>query len=831
MPPDRLLSRPVKTGSSVDDANTSSPDTSLATHLGWGEEIDTLAPPQADPMIDIRTPSSRIDHQVRRFTARSQETRSSESPKPQGSPFPNTLRWCFLALILGTEVVVLANIEGPLSFLAVLSFFSIVPGAALLAKRSALTLSNAFGLSLGLSLATSGIVAWFFTETGIRGTPTAIAVMAILGAVRLAPDTMPHLEPLPKWSRSNHWPVITVSASIILWLWSLTLTNTDSLNEYGLVVRLPLLFWLAFIITISGFVVSLAQRQNNWAPAMHVGAFIVMLHATTPLLFPLSHYAWTYKHLGTTDYLAVTGHVNTAVDIYNNWPLFFSLTSIISLAANATMEQYAKWSQLYFASVNFALLWVLFSNLTASHRVRWAAIGLFFLGNWVAQEYYAPQAYAFTLLIAFFCFVLPQLRHSEGRLQPILNYIINLIRGRSSTHTMPTQSGVVVDHFRTELARRNALLAFPFSYLRLQKDGSPANSVIAAAFPRRLALIIACVCAFAVFASHQLTPTILLLQVGALFFLGYLRSRWFLLALILLELAYVVPHLGYVIGHFPLFDSGATAETGGTTTNLSAALPGRQFTSAASLALSVAIAALAVIGSIRRILMNKRDLTFAILGLAPVVLLGGQNYGGEAINRVYMMALPWLAFLGAHAFVTPKRPRSSLLVGVLAAVVAPVALSLLIVGYFGNEGVNEMKPGEVAASNLILRVAPTDAEIYTFNPNFAVRPNADYARFVGAHGSDNWPNVVEYTWFGRAESHTWTVRNLAELAVKNNAPALYLIDSSSQRRWSRIVAEPALANYETLANDVSTNPNANVVFHHKDATIYRINLDAYRDNH
>ena len=56
-------------------------------------------------------------------------------------------------------------------------------------------------------------------------------------------------------------------------------------------------------------------------------ALIVVIHATTAILYDEPRYAWTYPHLGVINLIAATGQANRDIDIYNNWPSFFAFNA------------------------------------------------------------------------------------------------------------------------------------------------------------------------------------------------------------------------------------------------------------------------------------------------------------------------------------------------------------------------------------------------------------------------------------------------------------------------------------------------------------------------
>lgn len=112
-------------------------------------------------------------------------------------------------------------------------------------------------------------------------------------------------------------------------------------------------------------------------------SFVVMLHATTAILYPEPRYAWTYKHLGVIDYIAVHGQAR-AIDAYHNWPCFFALNAWFSAATCLDAIDYAAWAQTFFGLANVAAMLFALRGVTRDPRLLWTAAWIFVVANWIA---------------------------------------------------------------------------------------------------------------------------------------------------------------------------------------------------------------------------------------------------------------------------------------------------------------------------------------------------------------------------------------------------------------------------------------------------------------
>ena len=89
---------------------------------------------------------------------------------------------------------------------------------------------------------------------------------------------------------------------------------------------LPPSYFAALLVLLAGFTLAVSRPVLDprvlW---LYVGALILVLHATTVLLYDEPRYAWTYKHLGVINAIAAHGTVDRTLDIYSNWSGFFAL--------------------------------------------------------------------------------------------------------------------------------------------------------------------------------------------------------------------------------------------------------------------------------------------------------------------------------------------------------------------------------------------------------------------------------------------------------------------------------------------------------------------------
>ena len=70
--------------------------------------------------------------------------------------------------------------------------------------------------------------------------------------------------------------------------------------------------------------------------ALHLGALIVMLYGTAPIVYQEPRFAWVFKHAAFTNYIAVHHVLGPSLAIYRIWPGFFAVAAWIDKVAGVS---------------------------------------------------------------------------------------------------------------------------------------------------------------------------------------------------------------------------------------------------------------------------------------------------------------------------------------------------------------------------------------------------------------------------------------------------------------------------------------------------------------
>ena len=595
--------------------------------------------------------------------------------------------------------------------------------------------------------------------------------------------------------------LLPLAAALGLWIWSVQHVDVSDLGGFGLPARLPWSYWASVALLLLGFVGALRRRGRHplW-PAAYTVALLLVQRATSALVYHTLLYAWTWKHIDIIDrLLANGGHVELgnqlgAMAPYDQWVGFFAAnTALIRLLGLNTALSYAAWAPLVSSLVLIVPLYLIFRCFSRDQRLVWTAVWIFFLGNWVGQDYFSPQAFAFFLYLGVLAVVFRQFAR-EGR--------PGLLASLDARYPLGA-------HPRQPLDRRR----------------------------RTLWTLLLLPVILAVAAAHQLTPVMLAVGLAALCLTRRYRNLWLAalacaipaawdfssaLAFFKLQLPQMAQSFGNLL---------ANSEAGGGTTPTGL---GPVTISYLDRGLSAGVGLLAVIGLLRHPPLRRAGLPMLLLGVSPIPMAVANNYGGEMIFRVYMFALPGLAFFAAAALQPSpatgrtvswarqsatallQRPRTALLnVAVLALLAGAFFPS-----YYGKDRVNYFPTGEIQLVDRLYSIAPPGSQIIAATPNFP----------------DAYRNYNEYTQWWLSDDDPAT--NAALLAD----PAGYLtgqrqtgwIHQQDPRAYSYIVF--TRAQYADVAMDgllppgsiqriqasLAASPRFKVVLQNADGIVYQV---------
>ena len=606
-----------------------------------------------------------------------------------------------VALVAGSAPVA---IRAPVVLLAAL----LLPGYPLVVGLEVhlvalLALNVCTSLAVVSGIAYLSVVGRFWHPQSLSLVLAVVAASAALAAVQRLRGALADTPParaspvLQPTDRTGGWAWAVPVAGVVLWSVTLIRTDANGLGPWGLLPALSFAYWVALVVVLVGLVALIQSTRLRHGPILaHLGSLLLLLYASAPALEDVPRYAFTYKHLAVTQYIERYGSVDKTIDIYHRWPGFFSLTAVFSQLSGAyDPASYAAWAEVFFASADALLAWAIAHAMTRSARLAWSTAVIMTLTNWVGQNYYSPQAFGFVLMLG------------------ILLACLLFLRGD------PNGFGRWIE--------RVVVLVFRIRAPLIDPPLSPR--------PKNLTRVVALILLMdaMLVASHQLTPYVLLMQLGALMLVGYVRPWWVPVAAGVVTISYLVPNYDFIVNKFGILSSSdplanATQKTFDGTPDVA-----ERTISNIALAFLLVVFLVAFLGMVRRARAGHlRDaIVVALLVFVPPFILLVQSYGGEARLRVFLYALPWCCTaMGWIWAPTGRRTRG-------LATLAPLALSLALAAgfvflFFGREDLNQLTTDEVGAAATLFDADHTaaGAVVMLTSPNFPSRFGPLYFRLA-----------------------------------------------------------------------------------------------------
>ncbi|MGO9295743.1 MAG: hypothetical protein ACLP52_18025 [Streptosporangiaceae bacterium] len=555
-------------------------------------------------------------------------------------------------------------------------------------------------------------------------------------------------------------------ASVALWAVGVSQINTAALGQWGLPAIAPVTFWAGTGLLVISAGLQLARTAPSAARlGAHAVALVVMLYGTAPLVYSQGRYAWLYKTVGVVQYISVHGRLDRHIDIYQNWPGFFALASWLGKVAGiASPLSYAKWAQLVFELAALPLLRLIYQALRLSTRQQWIALLLYPAANWIAQDYFSPQA---------------------------LGTLLSL-----------------------------AIIAVALRWLGGPRAPAPPAG-------RRLPFIVLVIGLYWVLTTaHELSPYILAVQLCVLAAASWLKPRWLPLVLTAIAVGYLLPRMGYVSAHYGLLNSfGSFFSNVAPPSFRGGAVPfSETMIRHAARYLSLAVWLLAVAGAWLRRRAGQPWLALLLLTFSPVLVLAGQAYGDEGILRVYLFSLPWAAALAAAALAPLRRseqaggrPRRRFADALLAPAGLICALALFFPAFFGDDSSNVMTTAEVAAVTGFLRTA-RPGPVYSAVANAPLSDTYRYSLFplptiFGAGGvAAARPLAPDIA--GIIARHAWA-------STDGRGPA-YVLDTPSMVSYSRALGIEPPASIARMIAALARSPDWKLVTRQGSTVIFQL---------
>lgn len=538
--------------------------------------------------------------------------------------------------------------------------------------------------------------------------------------------------------------------------WALSLPSFDldpfAMNGFGLLGVAPLPWFVAAgVSAVSYLTFAVRGSVRRWPLIGLHASLVAVLYGTTAVLYDYPRATWTYKHIGVVEYLLAGHGIDRSIDIYHNWPGFFVFSALVTRLTGVSPMTQARLAEPVCGLLIGLAVFYAVGGLTRSRRLRWGATALFTIANWIGQGYFAPQALATLLALVFLGAVL---RAGVFDVEPRrwARAVLRWMRLTDATPNVPRSAGL-------------------------------APTVIAIV---SFGLLVT---------THQLTPVATLMQVGALVLLFRVRRWWLLAVLVALEAAWMAYAWEYTSLHYMIVSFDPDQSVRMPTSSGVPSLPGMTIAKWGGPVICALVAGLAAAGVLNRLRRHVLPLAAVALAVAPAAIFAVNSYGSEALLRVYLYALPWLALLGTIFLVGDERSADDVRSGVrrprqlqrwrnlraasAAALLMPVALN----ANFWMERSYILQKPDIDVATFMETKTPPDSFVVMVDASYPSRLTGNYVPHMISDGADA-PVLTSYLRPGASAEDVLTAARRA-FRQYNWRPG-YLAFSPSQKAYAQM---------------------------------------------
>ena len=452
--------------------------------------------------------------------------------------------------------------------------------------------------------------------------------------------------------------------------------DQDRIGDWGLIQALPQVFFVCAAVLSLLFVHELFREHPN-VPVLGacIIGLVLLLHGAPAFLEQEPRFPTAWLHAGFTDQF-LNHHVSRPeVDARFNWPGFFGAAAAVTGAAGLDSAlPLVRWAPVLVVLLYLPPLYVIGCWLTLSTRVAWLGMWLFVLVNWIGQDYFSPQGFAFVLYLLTIAILITFFR--DGRSLPL----------------------------PSRLSRYRALL--PDDGMR-DLDTWPWTRV------GLLCLITLSAATLAV--SHQLTPIMLACATTALLLVGRLRLLVLPVIVGVLTLGWIsIGATPYWIGHLDVIFGGLGDVRNVVGTSVAGKVegsPGHLAVISLRLYFTAAMWLCAFVAALMLGRRGRLPVTLVALALAPFAALL-QKYGDEGVLRIYLFSSPFASLVMAKAMLTGLNSRNTRFAAQAMMSILVVALiPIFLVTRYGNESFEQVRANEVKAMRALYRIAPLGSNL------------------------------------------------------------------------------------------------------------------------
>jgi hypothetical protein len=495
-------------------------------------------------------------------------------------------------------------------------------------------------------------------------------------------------------SRQTIQPLLLVAISAGLFVISLGRIDLRGMSDLGLIVVLPPEIYISLFLLTFSFIWTVHQpEEHTFLLLLHISLLIIALHGITVPLEEVPRFNVTWRHMGLVDYMLRNQSINPRIDAYFNWPAFFVLEAfVMQVMGLRDPIQLAFWPSAFNSLLYIGPLLLILRSVSDNRKLIWFALWLFYIANWIGQDYFAPQSLNFFLYIT------------------ILGVLLWSFKG---TQSVPWLERLLKStHLRMELSET-------------QEPRTPVRGRNTARRQRLIGLSVILLSMIFSVASHQLTPFAILISVAVLSLfnqisargLGYILAIMIAVWMVYLAVAFMQNRTELLLANVGQVDEAISSNV---TERLSGST-GHNIVVRVRLVETFFFWGLAFWGGFRHIKKNFLNLVPVLLACAPFTLLILQFYGGEMLLRIYFFTLPFMVFFVSGLIYTKFPQKYLRWQPWLAGLLSLVLISSFYISRYGNEKFDQFTAKEVEAVTYLYKIAEPGSLLAAPSPHYPIK--------------------------------------------------------------------------------------------------------------
>lgn len=575
-------------------------------------------------------------------------------------------------------------------------------------------------------------------------------------------------------------PFGLVILALVLWFYALSRINLAEFTDLGLISALPVEAFISLgILTISFSLVITRENLNTRIAFLHLVVVVFMLYGITAIIEEVPRFGPSWRHAGVIDYIMRHGSVNPRIDAYFNWPGMFIMGALITQIAGLDSAVFMlSWAPLFFQLLYLGPLWMIYSSLSHSKRLVWLAIWVYYISNWVGQDYFSPQAMNFFYFLVILSIFIWWFRNTS----PVNNWLTKFFQNKK----IPFIAGFMNKFFSGE-----------DQYLQ---PASPSQKTIL--------VVMVVVIYFVSITSHQLTQFAILISLVLLLVFQRITPRLIPVILFILSTmwivymasAYMSGRLAEMLQVFGNLDTALDANL----VNRMSGSPGHMLVTKIRLFITLGIWLAAFAAFVRGWIRGRVELTAALLLAAPFPLLVMQSYGGEMLMRIFLFSLPLASYLTASLIFPLKLEPPSWRYTALIGLMSMVLIGVFWITRYGNERMEYFSTQEVEAVEYAYAHMDEGSLLATVTTNLAYKSkNYEFYRYTKLEDQIVYNDMVA----------------ILQTVYNPRYKASYFLLTRSQRAYIEMFYGHNAVNWDSLISILLAAPDSSVVYQNEDAIL------------